>query len=82
MFKAKSKVGARLAKTVKILQDKYKLLKKDICCVKDEGANLKSLWTALELVVTCDLLGLNKLDVGFFLVMLCLRLVSMALIMR
>ena len=64
LFEEKSTAGARLAKTLKHLLDKYKLLKKVICCVKDERAYLKTLQIALESVVTCDPLGLDKLHVG------------------
>ena len=35
LFEEKSTAGARLAEIVKLLLDKYKLLKKVICCIKE-----------------------------------------------
>ena len=60
LFEAQDTSGSALAEIVKPLLDEFKLTDKIVACVKDEGANLATLERALQLTVSCDILGLAK----------------------
>ena len=60
LFEAQDTSGAALAKIVKPLLEQFKLTDKIVACVKDEGANLATLERALQLTVSCEVLGLPK----------------------
>ena len=60
LFEAQDTSGAALAEIVKPLLEQFKLTEKIVACVKDEGANLVTLEKALQLTVSCDVLGLPK----------------------
>ena len=60
LFEAQDTSGAALAEIVKPLLDEFKLTNKIVACVKDEGANLAKLKRALQLTISCDILGLAK----------------------
>ena len=60
LFEAQDTSGSALAEIVKPLLDEFKLTDKIVACVKDEGANLATLERAMQLTVSCDILGLAK----------------------
>ena len=60
LFEAQDTSGASLAEIVKPLLNEFKLTDKIVACVKDEGANLATFERALQLIVSCDILGLAK----------------------
>ena len=60
LFEAQDTSGAALAEIVKPLLEQFKLTDKIVACVKDEGANLATLERALQLIVSCEVLGLPK----------------------
>jgi hypothetical protein len=49
-----------LVKTLTKLLDNYALRRKIITYVKDEGSNMDTLATTLNLIVSCDILGLEE----------------------
>ena len=58
LFEAQDTSEFALAEIVKPLLDEFKLTDKIVACVQDEGANLATLERALQLTVSCDILGL------------------------
>ncbi len=51
------------------LLDNYVLRRKIIAYVKDEGSNLNIMIAALKSIISCDVLGLEKILMVFFLFM-------------
>jgi hypothetical protein len=57
LFKAKDTIGINLASQLQVLFEKYNLINKIICCVKDEGTNLSTMTNVLKQIVNYERLG-------------------------
>jgi hypothetical protein len=58
LFKAKDIIGINLASQLQVLFEKYNLINKMICCVKDEGTNLSTMTSVLKQIVNYERLGI------------------------
>ncbi len=60
LFETIETISQALTKNLRKLLDSYRLSKKIITYVKDEGTNLNSMTTNLKSVVNCEVLGLEE----------------------
>jgi hypothetical protein len=58
LFEANDTTGAKLAKQLKVLLEKFGFTLKVLCCVKDEGTNLGSMTTTLKSLISWEALNL------------------------
>jgi len=60
LFEVTDTSGIALAKLMKPLLTEFQLTNKVLTCVKDKGKNLATLNFALSIIVSCDVLQLQK----------------------
>jgi hypothetical protein len=60
LFEAIKTIGQTLANNLTKLLDQYRIKKKIIAYVKDEGSNLCNMTIALKSIVKCEVLGLDE----------------------
>ncbi len=53
LFEANDTMGAWLARQLKTMFEKFGLISKVLCYVKDEGTNLANMTTTLKSIISC-----------------------------
>jgi hypothetical protein len=58
LFKPNDTMGVGLARQLKTMPEKFGLISKVLCYVKDKGTNLANMTTTLKSIISCEALSL------------------------